>query len=164
MEQLSESYHLPRGDFRPIFAYCGAILALPGRVFCFHERKWVHTRLSEKDRTQGHTRRNSGRFERGGITILDTYCTFTNIPGPGIRTAYFAAFGSWLDVLSKNAESLRDSDALMHVAVPRRRGPAGLRDFFTFVEVAACTPCAQGLSACARRGVVSPLLVCSACC
>ena len=28
----------------------------------------------------------------------------------------------------KNAESLRNSDALMHVAVPRRRGPAGLRD------------------------------------
>ena len=33
-----------------------------------------------------------------------------------------------MDVLSKNAESLRDSDALMRVAVPRRRGPAGLRD------------------------------------
>ena len=95
---------------------------------CFHRRKWVHTRLSEKDRTQGHTRRNRGRFERGGITTLDTYCTFTNIPGPGIRTAYFAAFGSWLDVLSKNAESLRDSDALMRVAVPRRRGPVWLRD------------------------------------
>ena len=31
------------------------------------------------------------------------------------------------EVLSKNAESLRDSDALMRVAVPRRRGPAGLR-------------------------------------
>ena len=29
--------------------------------------------------------------------------------------------------LSKNAESLRDSDALMRVAVPRRRGPAGTR-------------------------------------
>jgi hypothetical protein len=35
VEQLSESYHLPRGDFRPIFAYCGAILALPGRVFSY---------------------------------------------------------------------------------------------------------------------------------
>ena len=31
-------------------------------------------------------------------------------------------------MLPKNAESLRDSDALMRVAVPRRRGPAGLRD------------------------------------
>ena len=32
------------------------------------------------------------------------------------------------EVLSKNAESLRDSDALMRVAVPRRRGPVWLRD------------------------------------
>ena len=72
---------------------------------CFHRRKWVHTRLSEKDRTQGHTRRNRGRFERGGITTLDTYCTFTNIPGPGIRTAYFAAFGSWPGVLPKASQS-----------------------------------------------------------
>ena len=31
-------------------------------------------------------------------------------------------------VLPKNAESLRNSDALMRVAVPRRRGPAGLRN------------------------------------
>ena len=31
-------------------------------------------------------------------------------------------------MLPKSAESLRDSDVLMRVAVPRRRGPAGLRD------------------------------------
>ena len=34
--------------------------------------------------------------------------------------------------LPKNAESLRSSDALMRVAAPRRRGPAGLRDLFRF--------------------------------
>ena len=90
---------------------------------CFHRRKWVHTRLSEKDRTQGHTRRNRGRFERGGITTLDTYCTFTNIPGPGVRTANFAAFGPWSGVLPKNTESLRNSDALMRVAVPKASRP-----------------------------------------
>ncbi len=44
----------------------------------------------------------------------------------------FAFFGAWSWVLPKNAESLRDSDALMRVAVPRRRGPAGLRDLFRF--------------------------------
>ena len=53
---------------------------------------------------------------------------FGNPAWPGVRTAYFAAFGAWSWVLPKNAESLRDSDALMRVAVPRRRGPAGLRD------------------------------------
>ena len=39
------------------------------------------------------TRRNRGLPDGAAITTLDTYCTFTNIPGPGIRTTYFAAFG-----------------------------------------------------------------------
>ena len=38
------------------------------------------------------------------------------------------------EVLSKNAESPRNSDALMRVAVPRRRGPAGLRNLFSFLS------------------------------
>ena len=59
-----------------------------------------------------------GVSDGGGITTLGAFRTFTNIPGPGIRTAYFAAFGPWSDVLPKNAESLRDSDVLMRVAVP----------------------------------------------
>ena len=53
---------------------------------------------------------------------------FGNPAWPGVRTAYFAAFRPWSGVFPKNAESLRDSDAFMRVAVPRRRGPAGLRD------------------------------------
>ena len=31
----------------------------------------------------------------GAITTLRAFRTFTNIPGPGIRTANFAALGSW---------------------------------------------------------------------
>ena len=101
-------------------------------TFTFTGESGYTTRLLKKDRTQGHTRRNRGLPDGAAITTLDTYCTFTNIPGPGVRAAYFAPFGSWPRVLSKNAESLRDSDALMRVAVPRRRGPAGLRDLFRF--------------------------------
>ena len=59
----------------------------------------------------------------GGITTLGAFRTFTNIPGPGVRTAYFAAFGSWPGVLQKNAESLRNSDVLMRVAVPQASRP-----------------------------------------
>ena len=77
--------------------------------------------------SHGETR---GVSDGGAITTLGAFCAFTNIPGPGIRTANFAAFGAWSGVLPKNAESLRNSDALMRVAVPRRRGPAGLRDLF----------------------------------
>ena len=93
----------------------------------FHGRKRVHTRLCSKDRTQALTGRNRGRFGWGWYHSLGAFRTFTNIPGPGIRTASFAAFGAWSGVLTKDAESLRNSDALMRVAVPRRRGPAGLR-------------------------------------
>ena len=60
---------------------------------------------------------------------------FGNPAWPGVRTANFAAFGSWPETLLKNAESLRDSDALMRVAVPRRRGPAGLRDPVAIVSM-----------------------------
>ena len=60
------------------------------------------------------------------------FARFGNLARPGVRTANFAALGTWSRVLSKNAESLRNSDALMRVAVPRHRGPAGLRDLFRF--------------------------------
>ena len=64
-----------------------------------------------------------GVSDGGGITTLGAFRTFTNIPGPGIRTASFAAFGSWSETLLKNAESLRSSDALMRVAVPKASRP-----------------------------------------
>ena len=64
-----------------------------------------------------------GVSDGGGITTLGAFRTFTNIPGPGIRTASFAAFGAWSGALPRNAESLRDSDALMRVAVPQASRP-----------------------------------------
>ena len=53
----------------------------------------------------GETR---GVSDGAAITTLGAFRTFTNIPGPGIRTANSAAFG----------------------LARRRRGPAGLRDLF----------------------------------
>ena len=61
------------------------------------------------------------------------------------------------EVLSKNAESLRDSDALMRVAVPRRRGPAGLRDLFVSDEITVFTPCAQGFPRVRDMGGITTL-------
>ena len=49
----------------------------------------------------------------GAITTLGAFRTFTNIPGPGIRATYFAAFRSWSEALLKDTESLRNSDALL---------------------------------------------------
>ena len=92
-------------------------------TFAFTPESGYTTRLSAKDRTQRLTRRNTGISDGGGIITLGAFRTFANLPGPGVRTANFAAFGSWPGVLPKNAESLRDSDALMRVAVPQASRP-----------------------------------------
>ena len=69
-----------------------------------------------------------GAFRTGVVSLpSERFARFGNPAWPGVRTANFAAFGSWSGVLPKSAESLRNSDALMRVAVPRCRGPAGLR-------------------------------------
>ena len=72
-----------------------------------------------------------------GVVSLpsERFTRFGNPARPDVRTANFAAFGSWSETLPKNTESLRDSDALMRVAVPRRRGPAGLRDPVAIVSM-----------------------------
>ena len=64
-----------------------------------------------------------GVSDGGGITTLGAFRTFTNIPGPGIRTASFAAFGAWSGVLPKNAESLGTAMRMMRVAVPQASRP-----------------------------------------
>ena len=108
-------------------------------IFNFPHKRPTFAFTSESGDTLGFRRKmahsglhaeTGGVSDGGAITTLGAFRTFTNIPGPGIRTASFAAFGAWSGVLPKNAESLRNSDALMRVAVPRRRGPAGLRDLF----------------------------------
>ena len=55
----------------------------------------THSAFGEKSHTAVHTPKQGGVSDGGGITTLGPFRTFTNIPGPGIRTANFAAFGSW---------------------------------------------------------------------
>ena len=127
--------------------------------FNFSHKRPTFAFSSESGYTLGFRRRiahsglhaeTGGVSDGGGITTLGAFRTFTNIPGPGIRTASFAAFGAWSGVLPKNAKSLRDSDALMRVAVPRRRGPAGLRDLYSHVDCSAGRPCCKLSSAVVR--------------
>ena len=117
----------------------------------FRSRKRVHTRLCSKDRTQRLTGRNRGCFRWGAITTLGAFRTFTNIPGPGIRTAYFAAFGSWSGVLPKNAESLGTAMRLCASLSRRRRGPAGLRRPTPPAERTVLAPISPRVQLCLRR-------------
>ena len=64
-----------------------------------------------------------GVSDEGAISTLGAFTRFGNPAWPGFKTANFAAFGDWSWVLPKNAESLRSSDALMRVAVPKASRP-----------------------------------------
>ena len=78
--------------------------------------------------THGET---GGVSDGGAITTLRAFLRGSEtLRGRVSERRTLPLLGLGREVLSKNAESLRDSDALMRVAVPRRRGPAGLRDLF----------------------------------
>ena len=100
----------------------------------------------------------TGAIQMGALLLpSDCFTRFGNPAWPGGRTANFAAFGPWSGVLPKNTESLRSSDALMRVAAPRRRGPAGLRDLFVSDEITVFTPCAQGFPRVRDMGGITTL-------
>ena len=124
----------------------------------------THSALLKESHTTAHTAKH-GAFRMGALSLpSDRFARSGNPAWPEGRTAYFAPFGSWPRVLSKNAESLRDSDALMRVAVPRRRGPAGLRNLFLLLsELWLVHPALRTLCV-YEVGVVSPPSACFACC
>ena len=88
----------------------------------------THSAFGERSHTTAYTAKQ-GAFRTGVVSLpSDRSARFGNPAWPGGRTANFADFEPWPGVRPKNAKSLRDSDALMRVAVPRHRGPAGLRN------------------------------------
>ena len=95
----------------------------------------THSPLLKGSHTTAHTAKH-GAFRMGALLLPSERSTrFGNPAWPGFKTANFAAFVAWSGVLPKNAKSLRDSDELMRVAVPRHRGPAGLRDPVAIVSM-----------------------------
>ena len=100
------------------------------------------------------------RAFRMGVVSLpsERFTRFGNPAWPGTRTANFAAFGSWPGGLPKNAESLRDSDALMRVAVPQAPRPRWAAwPFFVSVEITVFTLCAQGFPRVRDMGGITTL-------
>ena len=110
----------------------------------------THSAFGERSHTSAYTPKQVA-FRMGVVSLpSERSARFGNPAWPGIRTANFAAFGSWPGALPKNAKSLRDSDALMRVAVPRHRGPAGLRNLYSHVDCSAGRLCCKLSSAVVR--------------
>ena len=83
----------------------------------------THSPFRERLHTTAYTAKH-GAFRTGVVSLpSDRFACFGNPARPGVRTANFAALGAWSGALPKNAESLRDSDALMRVAVPQASRP-----------------------------------------
>ena len=123
----------------------------------FERLKTAFLPFGEESHTRAHTVKQEA-FRMGALSLpSERFARFGNPARPGIRTANFAAFGSWSGVLPKNAESLRNSDALMRVAVPRRRGPAGPRNLFVSDEITVFTPCAHGFPRVRGMGGITTL-------
>ena len=63
----------------------------------------IHSPLPIRSHTAVHTAKHV--VFRMGALLLPSECStrFENSAWPGLKTANFAAFGSWLDVLPKNA-------------------------------------------------------------
>ena len=77
----------------------------------------------------------TGNVSDGALSLPSTRAARSRTsPGRVSERQTLPLLGLGREVLSKNAESLRNSDALMSVAVPRRRGPAGLRNLFSFLS------------------------------
>ena len=110
----------------------------------------THSALLKGIAHSGLHAETGGVSDGGAITTLGAFRTFTNIPGPGIRTAYFAALGAWSGVLPKNAGSLGTAMRLCVSLFRRRRSPAGLRDPCSHVDCSAGRPCCKLSSAVVR--------------
>ena len=92
-------------------------------TFAFADESGYNSALLKESHTTAHTAKQ-GAFRMGVVSLPSERSTrFGNPAWPGFKTANFAAFGSWSETLLKNAESLRSSDALMRVAVPKASRP-----------------------------------------
>ena len=105
--------------------------------FNFSHKQPTFAFVHESGYTLGFRRRiahsgthgETGAFRTGPLSLPSTRTArLRTSPGRVSERRTLPLWDLGREVLSKNAESLRDSDALMRVAVPRRRGPAGLRD------------------------------------
>ena len=93
---------------------------------------------SPEPRTQRLTRRNTGRFGWGWYHYPRSVPHVHKHPRAGYQKGVLCRFWAL-------AEGTPEGVA----------APLGCVIFSVSVEIAACMPCAQGLSVCARRGVVS---------
>jgi hypothetical protein len=124
----------------------------------FHERKRVHTRLSEKDRTQGLTRRNRGRFGRGRYYYPRSVSHGSETLRGQVSERQTLPLLRLDPVCSQRTQ--RAFGTAMRLCASLFRGVAAPLDcviFFASAEIAVCTSCAQGFPRVRDMGGITTL-------
>ena len=105
----------------------------------------THSAFGEKSHTRAHTAKH-GRFGWGVVSLPSERSTrFGNPAWPGLRTAYFAAFGSWPGGALEERRKPSGQRCAYACRCPEGvAAPLGCVIFFASAEIAVCTSCAQG--------------------
>ena len=101
----------------------------------FHGQKWVHARLCSKDRTQAFTGRNMGHFGWGWYHYPRTVSHVSEtLRGRGLERQTLPLLGLGWMCSPKTQKACGTAMRLCASLFRRRRGPAGLRDLFSFLS------------------------------
>ena len=124
-----------------------------------HSRKRVHTRLCSKNRTQGLTWRNRGHFGWGWYHYPRTVSHVSEtLRGQGAERRTLPLLGLGRVCSRRTQKAFGTAMRMMRVAVPRRRGPAGLRDLFRFCRNCGLYALRSGpFRVCEARGGIATL-------
>ena len=112
----------------------------------------THSAFGEKSHTRAYTP-NHGYFRWGWYHYPRSVSHGSEtLRGQGVERQTLPLLGLGWGHSRRTQRAFGTAMRLCVSLFRRRRGPAGLRDPFSSVEIVACMPCAQGLSACARHG------------
>ena len=110
----------------------------------FRGRKRVHTRLSEKNRTQGHTRRNRGRFGWGWYHYPRSVPHGSEtLRGRGLKRQTLPLWGLGRGCSRRTQRAFGTAMRLCASLFRGVAAPLGCVIFSVSVEIAACTPCSD---------------------
>ena len=143
---------LPSLTLSPTVSHPVFQLLLQTAHVCLHSRKRVHTRLRQQDRTQGHTRRNRGRFGWGWYHYSRSVPHVHEHPRAGYQNGILCPF--W--VLAEGAPEERREPSEQRCAYACRcpegvAAPLGCVIFFISDEIVACMTCSRNFFRFSRR-------------
>ena len=111
---------------------------------CFHRRKWVHTRLSEKDRTQRLARRNRGISDGGRYHYPQTVLRGSEtLRSRDLKRQTLPLLGLGRGCSRRTQKACGTAMRLCASLFRGVAAPLGCVIFFASAEIVACTPCAQ---------------------